>query len=261
MAIDKGRRLMEIVGVGTGGGQLAKLRINYEDPPKPWGTIEALFNPNELIFSQNIKWEERETDVHNVAISGRSHDYRSTGPRSLSLQLFFDTYEQHNNGLTGKHLTNLLPTLPFSGKEASDVRKYTAQVVELASVNKELHRPPICQLFWGRGSDFTGEPLFTGVLTELAQTFSLFLPDGTPVRAKLDCTFTSYQSETFARASERHSADVAKSRIVKRGESLHTIAAEEYNDPGQWRHIARANGIINPRRLTPGTKLLIPSLT
>jgi nucleoid-associated protein YgaU len=53
---------------------------------------------------------------------------------------------------------------------------------------------------------------------------------------------------------------VAKTRQVRRNDTLHCIAAEEYRDPALWRHIARANGIINPRHLEPGVVLTIPRL-
>jgi nucleoid-associated protein YgaU len=47
---------------------------------------------------------------------------------------------------------------------------------------------------------------------------------------------------------------------VRRGDTLSSIAARHYNDPGLWRHIARANGISNPRVLTPGQVLRVPKL-
>jgi nucleoid-associated protein YgaU len=47
---------------------------------------------------------------------------------------------------------------------------------------------------------------------------------------------------------------------VRRNDTLHSIAAEEYRDPALWRHIAKANGIVNPRDLKPGTVLTIPRL-
>ena len=46
--------------------------------------------------------------------------------------------------------------------------------------------------------------------------------------------------------------------VVKRGETLSSIAAEEYNDPTLWRSIAETNGINNPRRVAPGDVLAIP---
>jgi nucleoid-associated protein YgaU len=59
---------------------------------------------------------------------------------------------------------------------------------------------------------------------------------------------------------EPESSDVVKSRVLRRGETLHSLAAQEYGDPSRWRHIAAANGITNPRNVRPGTSLTIPTL-
>jgi nucleoid-associated protein YgaU len=58
----------------------------------------------------------------------------------------------------------------------------------------------------------------------------------------------------------KHSADRTKMRDVKRGQNISLIAWLEYGDPDQWRPIAEANGIDNPRQLPPGTRLLIPRM-
>jgi nucleoid-associated protein YgaU len=50
--------------------------------------------------------------------------------------------------------------------------------------------------------------------------------------------------------------------VVKRGDTLSRIAADEYDDPREWRRIADANpeATANPLRLEPGTTLVIPPL-
>jgi nucleoid-associated protein YgaU len=50
-----------------------------------------------------------------------------------------------------------------------------------------------------------------------------------------------------------------RSHVLVAGESLATVAYDEYGQPGLWRAIARTNGISDPLRLRPGTSLLIPS--
>lgn len=120
-----------------------------------------------------------------------------------------------------------------------------------------MHRPPVCRLVWGRYS--FGD--FLWVVTNLTQTFTLFKDDGIPVRATLSCSFRQWRSEEMEkRAINLQSPDVAKTRVVRRGETLSSIAGEEYTDPALWRPIAEANGIDNPRRLAPGTPLSIPVL-
>ena len=99
------------------------------------------------------------------------------------------------------------------------------------------------------------------MLQSLNQRFTLFLDDGTPARATLSCTFKQWRSdEVEARLLNKQSPDVAKTRPVRRGDTLSSIAAIEYKDPTQWRPIAEANAIDNPRLLKPGQVLTIPTL-
>lgn len=85
-----------------------------------------------------------------------------------------------------------------------------------------------------------------------------FLEDGTPVRATLDCTFKEWKEPI----KEKKRANLIDHpvRIVKRGETLSSIATEEFGDPSLWRVIAKENGLINPRKLPPGKVLTIPPL-
>jgi nucleoid-associated protein YgaU len=90
----------------------------------------------------------------------------------------------------------------------------------------------------------------------------LFLEDGTPVRATCRCTFKEWRSNPDdQRRQDTKSSDIPKSRVVRRGDTLSSIAAEEYLDPGKWRPIADENGIDDPLNLVPGKELLIPALT
>jgi len=50
-------------------------------------------------------------------------------------------------------------------------------------------------------------------------------------------------------------------RLVKRGDSLGSIANEVYRDPARWRVIAEANQIDDPRHLTIGLRLAIPKIS
>lgn len=151
--------------------------------------------------------------------------------------------------------------LLFDSYEAkTDIRDHTGRVYHLTTVEQhgDLHRPPLIKLQWG-SFDFDG---FTWVLQSLNQRFTLFLSDGTPVRATLSCTFRQWRSDdTEARLLNRQSVDVAKTVMVKRGDTLSHIAFREYKDSTLWRPIANANDIDDPRQLTIGQTLVIPALT
>jgi nucleoid-associated protein YgaU len=54
------------------------------------------------------------------------------------------------------------------------------------------------------------------------------------------------------------SPDFDKTWTVRRGDTLSSVAGAVYRDSGQWRAIAEDNGIVDPRRLTPGRVLSVP---
>lgn len=215
---------------------LEKLKILIEVKSNPLkfdenNPITALFNPNQITIQKTVNWRNVATVERDVPASQFTHG----NPATLTVDLFFDTYEA-----------------------GVDVREHTQQIAYLATVEQhgDIHRPPICQLMWGQAGVF-----FQGVLQSLNQSFTLFLADGTPVRASLGCTFKEWRSdEEEAKRQNRKSVDVAKTRTVRRGDTVSSIAGDEYNDPALWRPIAEANGIDNPRALTPGRPLTIPAL-
>ncbi|HZR52280.1 MAG TPA: hypothetical protein VFB06_22560 [Streptosporangiaceae bacterium] len=257
MSLNKAKVVSELLGLGSGGGELHKLTIYYERGGRQQqGSIEALFNPTEITLTRSTVWQQQQTVGQGVP-SGAAveQEFRSVEAEQFSIELFFDTYGARSGAVTGAAAAaSFLPASLIPGGQSSDVRQYTDQIAKLVEVDTELHRPPVCDLRWGVFD------IFTGVLTSLNQRFTLFLEDGTPVRATLTCDFTEVGSQARAKATELHSSDVAKTRQVQRYDTLQSLAADEYGDPALWRPIATANGIVNPRDLRPGTMLTIPKL-
>ena len=103
--------------------------------------------------------------------------------------------------------------------------------------------------------------LFEAVIDKISQRFTMFLADGTPVRATLSVTFTQYKTiQEQLQQPRRNSADKTKRRMVEGPDDLWLLADREYGDVARWRHIARANRIDDPRRLVAGTVLVLPPL-
>ena len=211
-------------------GTLEKATISVRDPDPQKDTqikqIKALFNPEKYSLEKSALWEEkgRQKTLEFIGISRKS----------FSIELFFDTYEL-----------------------GTDVRAYTNEIVELMDPTidyKGNKVPPVCVFSWGKFN-------FRGIVEKVTQSFTLFFNDGMPARAVLTVGFKqfTYPSEQ-ARGSPP--GDPTKIRIVKEGETLNLIAAQEYGDPAQWRVIADANveAIKNPRILEAGTPIMIPAL-
>ena len=124
-----------------------------------------------------------------------------------------------------------------------------------------MHRPPICRLVWGGEhsiEQFQGAVLFQGVLQQVTKTFTHFTAQGMPVRATLNCTFIEWEDPE--QQQKRLNPIDDPIRIVKQGETLSSIATEEYGEPNLWRVIADANQLNNPRKLLPGKQLTVPPL-
>ncbi len=132
--------------------------------------------------------------------------------------------------------------------------KYVDRLRKLMDLNPELHAPPIVIFKWDT-------QVFKGVLETMNTTYQMFTPEGVPLRAKLSLGLKEYRPvKVQVRKSPTSSPDFEKTYIVRRGDTLSSIAGAVYRDPGQWRPIALANKIVDPRRLAPGTRLVVPRL-
>ncbi len=151
----------------------------------------------------------------------------------------------------------------------ADVRTtYVYAIRALMNIDSQLHAPPVIQFNWLAPTNGTGtsNPLDTSgiqwVLESLNVTYTLFTPDGIPLRAKLGVSLKEFTTvEAQAATFPKNSPDVEKTYTVRRGDTLDAIAETAFGDPSQWRAIADANALSDPRTLAPGMVLFIPRLT
>jgi hypothetical protein len=189
--------------------------------------VEVLFNPKEYIIEKKTPWKEQ--DIHGL--DAPAVEFTIGERKRLSMELFFDTSE-----------------------EKTDVRAYTDKIENLMLVDPDQHRPPLLLFSWGKLK-------FKCVLEDLVQRFTMFMNDGTPIRAILKVLFKEYSTAASqVKEKPRHSSDHTKRIIMREGETLSSISAREYNDPRKWREIADANDIDDPLRVLPGTILKLPPL-
>jgi len=205
------------------------------------GEFRVLFNPNEYRLQKTNQF----TEFANPGTSAPLIQFSHGNAQTLTMQLFFDTYDP--KFMDGQQEKN------------KDVRFYTRQVTDLLKVDEKLHAPPICQFSWG-------SLIFIGVLERAEVHCKLFLPSGIPVRATVDVTFKQFfdgkiETGLFAAAlPKKQSANFYKRRLVRLGDTLSSIAGEEYDDPTQWRPIAEANHLDDPLAIRPGLVLVIPAI-
>lgn len=228
----------------------------FDDPSKKLDPIEVLFNPTSLSITKPVNWQEAkspnasssstpETSATSRKLNAPEIQFSGGGSRTLTLELLFDVTEP----------------VEIKGQKVplTDVRELTNKIVKLTRfrrVDNKEEDPPVCRLNWGKpptGSDFP----FIGVVTNLTQNFTLFGRQGNPLRATLSVQFREY---LVPERDKKETDPEFTTRVVVRGDTVSSIAAEVYRDPKQWRVIADANRLDDPRRLDPGQRLNIPKL-
>jgi hypothetical protein len=193
--------------------------------------LKVLYDPEEYTINKDNNFATQGVPGLGAPIV----QFVNGNQRTLEVELFFDTWDT--------------PTLP-----KPDVRQQTTQIADLMVIDPELHAPPILVVAMASLQ-------FRCVLSRASQRFVMFTKGGVPVRARMNCTFIEYlDPEQEAQAANLQSVDFSKVHIVARGESLSGIAGVFYNDPQRWRPIAIANGIADPRSISAGQLLRVPSL-
>jgi nucleoid-associated protein YgaU len=83
---------------------------------------------------------------------------------------------------------------------------------------------------------------------------------GNPVRAEADIHLSQVPFPTPLGGTNPTSGGVAtrKTRTMVAGDSLPSIAFQEYKDPNKWRALAEANRIDDPMRIKMGTVIAVP---
>jgi nucleoid-associated protein YgaU len=195
--------------------------------------IEVLFNPEEYTVN-------RETNFAQLAVPGLSApvvQFVHGQAQTLEMELFLDSLVANRQAEAG-----------------SDVRLLTGKVTGLMDIDPTLHAPPPVLFTWGSLT-------FTCVLSRVSQRFVMFLPSGVPVRARLAVTFSEFRNtEVEARELKRQTSDFTKVHVTVEGDTLPLIAWREYGSAACWRPIALRNDLDDPRRLTPGVRLVLPRL-
>lgn len=201
-------------------------------------SITVQFNPTEYTLAKAAQIAE----INIPGIDSPILQFVRGQNEKLTLELFFDTTQ-----------------VGMGESPVQDVRDLTRPVYELVKIQGNTHAPPRVRFVWGRGLSFRA------IVESIQQKFTVFNPQGIPLRANLSVSFREYKTlEEQLGELNLQSSDHSKQREVQLKDTLSRIAFDEYGDSSKWRFIADdpANAAVlsNPRRLTPGTRLLVPAL-
>ncbi len=230
-------------GPSSGGAppQLVHAFLEILDPP-PSGTadgpgtptgkkIEFQFNPKELTVTKTARWQRK---AAKSAKKAGIPEFQGAEPAKLALEMFLDA-SRTLDGSVVKAVEELfnccVPTQ--QGPKAS---------------------PPWVRFQWG---SVTGFPAHVASVTA---KYTLFTAAGLPVRAVCTVQLEEMGGETAGQNPTSGALAAHTVHTVVAGDSLATLAYQEYGDPTLWRALAAANDIDDPMRLPVGRALLVPAL-
>ena len=219
--------------------KLAKAELELCEPQqdgkklKPGATIAVLrfaFNPKDYSVSLSGGWNFKPNKK-----SSEPPEFTGNQPRSLSLEMFLDGTED----------------------AAVDVAKTVDQLfAALQPTRKSMDSgspfPAILVFSWGEANRFVG------VLQSVDATYTMFRPDGSPIRASCKLKLQEFEVTPPRQNPTSGGRRARRSHTVVLGDSLASIAHAEYGSPTMWRAVAKVNGIVDPWALRLGAELLIP---
>ena len=217
----------------TARGTLEKLLIKaYEKADysgSPVSEFESFINPNEITLAYELEWDA----AQGSGTTGSRMNFKKMKPGDMSLTFFIDG--------TGA-----------SGVKA-DVQEKIQQFQTVTGYNGNIHRPNYLKVVWGTLQ------VKRCVLKTASIAYKLFKPDGIPLRAVITAAFAdNSDDQTRVALAQDSSPDLTHVRLVKAGDTLPALCYGIYGDPSYYLEVARANGIDDFRRLTPGTRIVFP---
>jgi len=198
--------------------------------------LKFQFNPKELSITKTATWNR---PTNKGAKHATKPEFGGVQAQTVQIELFFNDWE--GNGSLMADIGKLIGWLKPTDKSISDKKP----------------QPQALMFQWGGSGPLTG---FKGFLKSVAAKYTMFKPDGTPVRATAQISLEEIPSD--AEKQNPTSGAIAGRRIhvVAAGDSLHSVAFKEYDSPALWRGLAAFNEIDDPLRVAPGTRLRIPTL-
>lgn len=193
--------------------------------------LQCRFNPKEYTVAKSANW--RRTPAPGAANAPMA-EFVGTNARTLQMTLFLDGWETGSQDVSQDVETLMAWTNP------------TRQ-----SLEDQRPIPPIVFFHWGN------KPLFDAYVKGVSAHYVLFTSEGVPLRASVDVVFEEVPNEP-ARQNPTSGGAGARSHVVAVGETLHSIAYQEYGRAALWRGLAEINDIGDALMVAPGTELHIP---
>jgi hypothetical protein len=210
-------------------------------PASQKSEMTVYINPEQYSRAYKILYN----DTQSQGSSQGAPDYNRTLADVVTFQLIFD-----GTGVVPHTVPGVIPYM-----QDGIVTQINLFLQLAFDYDGDIHSPNFIQLSWGT-------LVFNCRLSTLNITYTLFKPDGTPLRAKADVTFVEYQAppET-AQEDNALSPDLSRVVTVRAGDTLPLLCYRIYGSSVYYTEVAQVNGMGGFRELIPGMQILFPPLS
>lgn len=222
---------------------LKKIKIeSFEDPScstKKKGQIEAFINPKSYTTKKVVEYSTPEI----ISDSAQTYFFSNMGPETLS----FDEIIVDGTGLTEGTISSLL--------NHQDVEEYITDFKKVVcDYNGNTHGTNYLKITWG-------QLCFECVCKSVTVKYTLFKPDGTPLRAYISLDLQkSVDWQSKSKSAGNNSPDLTHLRTVKAGDTLPLMSYQIYGDSSYYLEIARVNKLASINAIKPGDQIYFPPL-
>ncbi|HPD88967.1 MAG TPA: hypothetical protein PLU75_05795 [Oscillospiraceae bacterium] len=244
----------------------AKIFLMDEDLTVTGGPIVVQFNPSEYHLSRGMRTKEhpgigKDEEQKNVRpVAG--------GKTNFSVALYFDLEKDYDTislntlrySLTGPAIgayPGKAGTLSRMGAPDAnkDPEMVISNIMALTKFEPNAHNPERVEFIWGTLD-------FIGVVENCGAEYTMFKPNGNPLRVKIDLTIAGEEAQIINGIKQLpfSSPNRTKERTLLEGDQLWMLADREYNDPAMWKVIAESNDVLNPRKLGSTKNYIVPSI-
>jgi Contractile injection system tube protein len=242
--------------------------------------FEVQINPDKYVKH----FKNTYTRAHAQNKSTPSHNFHTVEGQDLTINFTLDG--------TGVISTSVTDLSSLAAEVATDVVDFASRSVGLGGVtdtsyvtrriealrkvvydfNPKHHKPPTVVVTWG------DVPPFKGKLTDLQVTYTLFSPNGAPLRAEIQVQFKEH-GESVSQSGGAGAAagalaglgasiggallsspDLTHRRTVKATDTLPLLCGEIYRDTSFYWQVAQANNLTHFRELEVGAELFFPPI-
>lgn len=225
----------------NGAGGLEKLTIQAfknSDFSGLLGEFKVILNPEKYSRSYEICYN----NVQPQGSSSGTPEFNRTKSEVIKFELVFDATGVVAGSVPGQN-----------GQTSNGITDQVDKFLKLVfDFNGSIHSPNFLRLGWGKF-------IFDCRMTKLKFDYSLFRPDGTPLRARATTSFTEYTNKVeLAKEENKTSPDLSHVRTVKAGDTLPLMCHDIYGSSSYYPQVAAANKLVDFRQLVIGTQIVFP---